>query len=175
MLREVKISDAARITEIYNHYIENTTVTFVEEKISVEETEQRINAILQKGYPYIVYEEDLEVRGYAYLNNWRSQSGYDITLETTIYLDIRFVGNGRGSILYMELIERAKKLGIHSLIGILSLPNDASRKLHMKMGFQLAGVFRETGWKFDHLIDVEFWQLRLNAIPTDSGIFPYIP
>ncbi|MDR1437006.1 MAG: GNAT family N-acetyltransferase [Candidatus Symbiothrix sp.] len=162
MLREVKISDAARIAEIYNYYIENTIATFVKEKVSVEETEKRIAAILQKAYPYLVYEMGGMVAGYAYVNNWRPLSGYDITLETTIYLDPRFTGNGAGSRLYAELIGRAKKRGIHSLIGVLSLPNDASRKLHAKMGFQLAGVFRETGWKFNRLIDVEFWQLRLD-------------
>jgi phosphinothricin acetyltransferase len=162
MLREVKISDAVRIAEIYNYYVENTIATFVEEKISLKEMEARISAILQKAYPALVYETGGEVVAYAYVNNWRSQSGYNITLETTIYLDIRFTGKGIGSLLYAELIERAKKSGIHSLIGVLSLPNDASRKLHARMGFQLAGVFRETGWKFNRLIDVEFWQLIIN-------------
>jgi phosphinothricin acetyltransferase len=168
MLRDVKISDAARIAEIYNYYIENTIVTFVEEKISVKEMEKRIEDVLQKGYPYIVYEDivsekggESEITGYAYANTWRSQSAYDITLETSVYLDIRSAGKGLGSILYAELIRRAKKIGIHSLIGVLSLPNDASQKLHAKMGFQLAGVFRKTGRKFNRLIDVEFWQLLL--------------
>jgi phosphinothricin acetyltransferase len=162
MLREVKISDAVRITEIYNYYVENTVATFVEEKVSLQEMETRISAILQKAYPALVYEIDGETAAYAYASSWRPQSGYNITLETTIYLDIRFTGKGIGSLLYAELIERAKKRGIHSLIGVLSLPNDASRRLHAKMGFQLAGVFRETGWKFNRLIDVEFWQLIIS-------------
>jgi phosphinothricin acetyltransferase len=159
MLREVKKSDAGRIAEIYNYYIEHTIVTFVEEKISVEDMAKRIEEVLQKGYPYIVCEESGEVVGYAYANTWRPHAAYGITLETSVYLDIRFVGKGLGYMLYAELIERTKKIGIHSLIGVLSLPNDASRRLHAKMGFQLAGLFRETGKKFNRLIDVEFWQL----------------
>jgi phosphinothricin acetyltransferase len=160
MLRDVKISDAGRITEIYNYYIENTVVTFDEEKITVKETEQKIAGILKKDYPYIVYEEAGRVVGYAYLNTWRPQSAYRFTLETSVYLDAGFTGKGLGSILYQELIDRAQKMNIHSLIGVLAIPNEASRKLHEKFGFQVAGTFKETGYKFDRLIDVEYWQRK---------------
>ncbi|MDR0865871.1 MAG: GNAT family N-acetyltransferase [Candidatus Symbiothrix sp.] len=161
MFRNVEIADAARIAEIYNYYIENTIITFEEENTTPEEIAQRIVNIQKKNYPYIVYEENGQVVGYAYLNNWRSRSAYDITLETSIYLDIREVGKGLGSKLYAELIERSKGTAIHSLIGVISLPNEASRKLHEKLGFQLVGNFRESGLKFNRLIDVEFWQLIL--------------
>jgi phosphinothricin acetyltransferase len=161
MLRDVKISDAGRITDIYNYYIENTVVTFVEEKITVKDTEQKIAGILKKHYPYLVYEEAGQIVGYAYLNTWRPQSAYNITLETSVYLDTYFTGKGLGSILYQELIACAQKMDIHSLIGVLSIPNEASRRLHKKFGFQVAGTFKETGYKFNQLIDVEYWQLFL--------------
>ncbi|GHU62861.1 hypothetical protein FACS1894123_04540 [Bacteroidia bacterium] len=158
MLRDVKISDADRITEIYNYYIEHTVVTFVEERVKVEETEQKIKSILEKHYPYIVYEEEGVLIGYAYLSDWRPQSAYFITLETSVYLDARFTGKGVGSILYQALIEKAKMMNIHSLIGVLAVPNEVSQALHKKFGFHLAGTFKETGYKFKRLIDVEFWQ-----------------
>ncbi len=59
------------------------------------------------------------------------------------------------------LIERARQIDIHSLIGVISLPNEASQKLHKKFNFELIGNFRESGVKFGKLIDVEFWQLIL--------------
>ncbi|MDR2085896.1 MAG: GNAT family N-acetyltransferase [Dysgonamonadaceae bacterium] len=161
MLRDVSISDAGRITEIYNYYIENTAVTFDEEKVTVKDTEQKIAAILKKRYPYIVCEESGQITGYAYLNTWRPQSAYNMALETSIYFDAGFTGKGLGSILYQELITRARNINIHTLIGVLSIPNEASRKLHEKFGFRLAGTFRETGYKFNRLIDVEYWQLFL--------------
>jgi phosphinothricin acetyltransferase len=159
MLRDVKISDAVRITEIYNYYIENTVVTFDEETITVNDTEQKIAGILKKHYPFIVYEEAGQIIGYAYLNTWRPHSAYNITLETSVYLDARFTGKGVGSILYQELIARARKMNIHSLIGVLSIPNEASRRLHEKFGFRIAGTFKEAGCKFNRLIDVEYRQL----------------
>jgi phosphinothricin acetyltransferase len=163
LLRDVKISDAGRITEIFNYYIENTVVTFDEEPITVKDTEQKIAGILEKHYPYIVYEEAGQITGYAYLNTWRPQSAYNITLETSVYLDARATGKGLGSMLYRELIARAHNMNIHSLMGVLAIPNEASRKLHEKFGFRIAGTFKETGYKFNRLIDVEYWQRILRA------------
>ncbi|MDR1092029.1 MAG: GNAT family N-acetyltransferase, partial [Prevotella sp.] len=96
-----------------------------------------------------------------YLNNWRERAAYDISLETSVYLDRNLTGRGVGSILYQELIDRARKINIHSLIGVISLPNEQSQKLHRKFNFELIGNFRESGVKFGKLIDVEFWQLIL--------------
>jgi phosphinothricin acetyltransferase len=159
MVRSAITTDAAHIAGIYNYYIENTIITFEEETLDAFEIERRIKKIQNKNYPYIVYEDEGQVVGYAYVDRWRERSAYDITLETSIYLDINQVGKGLGSILYKELIERSKEINIHSLIGVISLPNEASRRLHEKLGFLLVGNFRESGSKFNSLIDVEFWQL----------------
>jgi phosphinothricin acetyltransferase len=162
MIRNVLLSDAGRIAEIYNHYIEHTIITFEEDKIDAGEIERRIKAVQEKRYPYIVYEENGQLLAYAYLNNWRTRSAYDITLETSIYIDIDYTGRGIGTILYKALIDKSKEINIHSLIGVISLPNEASQKLHEKLGFQLIGNFRESGKKFNQLIDVEFWQYFLS-------------
>jgi phosphinothricin acetyltransferase len=161
MIRDVVPSDSVRIAEIYNYYIEKTIISFEEEKVDSGEIESRIKAVLKKKYPYIVYEEDGLLIGYAYLNNWRTRSAYDITLETSIYLDIHFTGKGTGSVLYQELIDRSKRINIHSLIGVISLPNEVSQRMHEKLGFQLIGNFKESGKKFNKLIDVEFWQKKI--------------
>ncbi|NDV96839.1 N-acetyltransferase family protein [Dysgonomonas sp. 521] len=161
MIRDVTLADAKRIAEIYNHYIEETIITFEYDTLSEEQIQERIRKITAKGFPYIVYEEDGEITDYAYLSNWRERVAYDITLETSVYLDHKAIGNGVGSILYRELIERACKINIHSLIGVVSLPNKTSQRLHEKFNFERVGNFRESGVKFGKLIDVEFWQLIL--------------
>jgi len=161
MIRDVSLADAKRIAEIYNYYIKETVVTFEYDPVTEEEIQQRINKVRAKNFPYFVYEDYGEITGYAYLSNWRERVAYDITLETSVYLDHKAIGSGVGSILYKELIERARKINIHSLIGVVSLPNEASQKLHRKFNFELIGNFRESGIKFGKLIDVEFWQLIL--------------
>ena len=161
MIRDVTPDDAKRITDIYNYYIKETIVTFEYDPVSEQDIKERIKKVTGKNFPYFVYEQDGIVIGYAYLNNWRERVAYDITLETSVYLDHKATGSGIGSILYQELINRAQKINIHSLIGVISLPNPESQKLHRKFNFELIGNFKESGVKFDRLIDVEFWQLIL--------------
>ena len=161
MIRNVKMSDAKNITEIYNYYIENTVITFQTDLLSVEETEKKIEELLLKGFPYIVYEENNEVIGYAYAGVWRDRKAYEITLETSIYLDQSKIKKGIGRQLYKELIERSRQIGVHSLIGVVSVPNEGSKKLHLEFGFELLGTFKEVGQKFNKYVSVEFWQLML--------------
>lgn len=161
MIRNVQLSDAKIIADIYNFYIENTVITFEEKVVTECDIKQRIEKTLAKNFPYIVYEIDNDILGYAYLDNWRSRSAYNITLETSVYLHPEAMKKGVGSLLYTELIKRAKDIHIHSLIGVISLPNTLSQALHKKFDFELIGNFKEAGVKFNRLIDVEFWQLIL--------------
>lgn len=161
MIREARFDDAVIIANIYNYYIENTIITFENTIVNGAEIKRRMQKVLDAGYPYLVYEEDGAVVGYAYLDQWRTRKAYDITLETSIYLDLNNMKNGIGTRLYEELIARARALRIHSLIGVVSHPNEASYRLHQKLGFTLVGTFKEVGEKFGRLIDVEFWQLIL--------------
>ncbi len=170
MIRDVRLSDAKSITEIYNHYINNTIITFEDKPIDASETQRRITKVHKKGYPYIVLEEDGVLIGYAYVDNWRERVAYDITLETSIYLEHSYIGRGAGTALYRELVNRSREIGIHSLIGVISLPNDESLKLHKKTGFKRVGTFEKVGFtgtlflfgdSVNTLIDVDFWQLIL--------------
>lgn len=162
MLRDARVSDAKRIAEIYNYYIENTIITFEQETVTETEIAQRVESIIANGYPYLVYEENDVVVAFAYLNKWRTRAAYDITLESSVYLckniDHR---RGIGSILYEELIKRAKDINIHSLIAGITVPNDTSIEFHKKFHFKQIGTFQEVGYKFNKLLDVDFWQLIL--------------
>ncbi|MCC8145841.1 MAG: N-acetyltransferase family protein [Bacteroidales bacterium] len=161
MIRNVHLEDAPDIARIYNYYIDHTVITFEEENVSASEIDNRIRKITSKNFPFLVYEKNNQIQGYAYVDNWRTRSAYDITLETSIYIDKDYLGCGIGKKLYKELIRLSKTINIHSLIGVISLPNDSSRGLHENLGFQLVGNFSECGKKFNRLIDVEFWQLKL--------------
>jgi phosphinothricin acetyltransferase len=54
-----------------------------------------------------------------------------------------------------------KFAGVHSVIGGIALPNDASVRLHEKFGFKKVAHFREVGFKSNRWIDVAYWQLNL--------------
>ena len=52
------------------------------------------------------------------------------------------------------LIDACKEKGIHALIACITVPNEASVKLHESLGFQQVSRFYEVGYKFDRRLDV---------------------
>ena len=64
MIRNVTLADSQRITEIYNYYILNTSITFETEAIDASEMERPIQAILNCNEPFTVYEINGVVVGY---------------------------------------------------------------------------------------------------------------
>lgn len=161
MIRKVKLTDAENIVNIYNYYIKETTVTFEIEELTIKDMEMRIKKTLDSGYPFIVYEEDGKIKGYAYVKKWRERASYKNTLETSVYVDNNMKNNGIGRILYKALIKECKDIGVHVLIGVLSDTNFISKKFHENIGFKKTGHFREVANKFNKFIDVEFWSLIL--------------
>jgi len=160
MIREINVADAGQICGIYNYYIENTVITFELEPVDVAEMTRRILEIT-KVYPWIVYEENGEIIGYAYASGWRSRPAYRSTAETTVYLKKGYEHKGIGSELYRELLNRMKLRKFRIAIGCITMPNDASVLLHEKFGFTKVGHFPEVGYKFEQWLDVGFWQLML--------------
>ena len=161
MIRKVALEDAHQIINIYNHYVDHTILTFDTEHATLNEIQDKIRMTMNI-YPWIVYEVDGEILGYAYANEWKAKDGYKHSVETTVYLKNGSFKNGLGTLLYQELINQLKELNFHALIGCITLPNDASIRLHEKLGFEKVGHFKEVGYKFDKWIDAGYWELRIN-------------
>lgn len=161
MIRAVNLEDAQEIAEIYNYYVLNSCVTFEEFEVSIEKMRGRIEATNSK-FPWLVFERDSEILGYAYATIWKPRSAYKHTVESTVYLKKTATKNGIGSLLYAALIEKLTDLGFHAVIGGISLPNDASIALHEKFGFEKIAQFKEVGYKFNKWIDVGYWELLIN-------------
>jgi len=137
MIRPCKTSDATDIADIYNHYIQHTTVTFDEKPITTEEIAHRIKNTMMK-YPWLVYVRKGKVLGYAYASGWREKSAYRYSAESTIYFNDKDRGKGCGTALYQELLEKLEQKSIHCVFGVIALPNDVSVEFHEKFGFKKA-------------------------------------
>jgi L-amino acid N-acyltransferase YncA len=148
MVRAIKIQDAVQIAEIYNHYILNSISTFEESPVSTEEMSQRIQTTITT-LPWVVYEEDDQILGYAYASPWKARSAYLHSAEITVYLKHGETNKGLGKKLYLDLIQRLKELNYRTIIGGIALPNDASIALHEKLGFEKVAHFKKVGFKFD--------------------------
>jgi phosphinothricin acetyltransferase len=160
MIRMATHADAEAICAIYNHYVAHTIVTFEEQPVAPAEMQSRIAAVLEK-LPWLVFEGDGAITGYAYASPWKTRSGYRFAAESSIYLAPAQTGRGAGTALYANLLENLRARNVHCVIGGAALPNPASVALHEKLGFTKVAHFRENGFKFGRWIDVAYWQRLL--------------
>lgn len=160
MIRNIETRDLQGVCDIYNHYVQTTYISFEEAPVSAEEMGRRMLEYTSE-YPWLVYEEDGEVLGFAYASKWRPRPAYRFTLEVTIYLDKEHLGRGIGTQLYSILFTQLKNLDIHSVIATIALPNEKSQALHESLGFKKVAHFKEMGFKFNQRIDVGYWQKML--------------
>ena len=162
-------TDLPRLTEIYNHYVINTPVTFDLEPKTVE---SRVAWFEQFGltgrYRLFVAEENGIVVGYAGTTRFRPKAAYDTTVETTIYCCPGMTGKGLGSRLYSALFEAIRKEDIRRIVAGYTLPNAASAALHERFGFRLVGVFSENGRKFGKYWDVAWTERSLIQARKDE-------
>ena len=163
MVRAIKESDYKQISDIYNYYIKNTQITFEEELVS-ESIMMKRGQEITKNYPWVVFEKDGKVLGYAYASRWKSRKAYDFSVETSIYVDIACGGQGIGTSLYIKLLEELKKIEVNAVIGGVALPNESSVKLHQKLGFTKVAEFPAVGCKFGQWLNVGYWQLNLMSV-----------
>jgi len=161
MVRKVLVEDGGQIAEIYNYYILNTTVTFEEQELSETQMKERIEKI-SSSFPYLVFEENGIILGYAYATEWRVRSAYRYSVESSVYVHKDVHGKGIGKQLYTELLNQLKAKRIHAVIGGIVLPNPISISLHEKFGFIKVAQFKEVGFKYHQWLDVGYWELLFN-------------
>jgi L-amino acid N-acyltransferase YncA len=160
-VRSALATDAEVFARIYNYYIQNTVITFEEERVSAQTMAARLAEVQNASLPWLVAELGGALVGYAYANKWKVRSAYRYSVETTVYLEHGREGIGIGKRLYSELLSLLRARGIHVAIGGAALPNDASVALHEKLGFERVATFRQVGFKHSRWVDVAYWQLVL--------------
>jgi L-amino acid N-acyltransferase YncA len=160
MIRQVKPSDAQQICKIYNYYVANTIITFEEVPVTEQEMKKRIMEISAE-FPYLVFEDETGITGFAYASRWKSRSAYRYSVESTVYVAQDKLRKKIGQQLLSELLAKLKTIGIHSIIAGIALPNAGSVGLHEKFGFKKIGEFEEVGRKFNQWINVGYWELLL--------------
>lgn len=160
-IRSAHADDAGRIAAIYNHYIAESCITFETDPVSEADMATRIEDTLAIPLPWLVADASGEVAGYAYASKWKGRCAYRFAVETTIYLDPEATGHRVGTELYTALIDAVRAASMRSAIGGIALPNDASIRLHERLGFRKVGQFERVGYKHDKWIDVGYWQLQL--------------
>ncbi len=164
-LRDATPADAAILAGIYRHYVENSVATFEEVAPDAREMENRIQATLTGGFPWLVAEEGGAILGYAYAGPFHKRSAYRFTVENSVYVAHAQHRRGIARALMLDLIARCTALGYRQMIAKISIEG-ASPEFHAALGFKPAGVFKGVGFKFGRWIDVVEMQLALGEGDT---------
>ncbi len=188
MVRQARPSDAEAIRSIYNHEVLSTTATFDLVPRSLDD--QRLWLAARSGAFAAVVAEDLstvaaaaghaghaahaahaahesadisgEVVGFAALSPYRERAAYRTSVEDSIYVRRDCGGQGIGTLLLTELLDIAESSGFHAVFARIEASGDVSRALHSRCGFQLIGIERQTGRKFNRWLDVALMQCLLH-------------
>ncbi|MEM7294454.1 MAG: N-acetyltransferase family protein [Pseudomonadota bacterium] len=153
--------DLPALTEIYNHYVKTSVVTFDLETKSVDQRVAWFEQFDTAGpYRLLVAERDSMLLGYACSARFRPKPAYDRSVETSVYLAPGIEGGGIGTALYSELFATLEHERVHRAYGIVALPNDASRHIHLKFGFESLHTLSEVGYKFDRYVDTEWFEKK---------------
>lgn len=168
VIRSVELSDAAAISRIYAPFVSDEATSFEIVPPDTDVIAGRIREALPR-YPWLVFEGDGEVRGYAYGSSHRSRPAYQWSAEVSVYLDPQARRRGVGRALYSALLEILRRQGYANAYAGITLPNPASVGLHAAVGFSSIGVFSRIGYKFGQWHDVEWMQLRLHEDDVASS------
>lgn len=161
-MREAREGDLPRLTEIYNHYVINTAITFDFDPYTPEERRPWLAQFSTSGrHRLFVAEEGGRVVGYAGSHQFRTRAAYDTTIETTVYCAPEGTGRGIGSLLYGALFEVLAGEDLRLAVAGTTIPNPASTALHERFGFTAVGVMHQVGRKLGRYWDVAWYEKLL--------------
>lgn len=161
-IREANVADAAAINDIYNHYVLNSVVTFDIDPSITSYWAEKIQNLKDLGLPFLVAESEAEILGFAYASPWRPKAAYRQTVEDTIYLKQSAIGQGLGSRMLADLIERCRNANIKQMIAVISAEGaESSIALHEGFGFVINGRLTDVGYKFNRWLGTVLMQRSL--------------
>lgn len=161
-VRPAEATDLPRLTEIYNHYVRETAITFDIEEYTVETRRPWFEEHAPTGrHQLLVAENDGVVAGYAATGGFRNKRAYDTSVEMSVYLEPSATGRRLGTALYEVLFERLAGEDVHRALAGITLPNPASIALHERFGFRKVAHFTENGRKLGRYWDVVWLEKEL--------------
>ena len=171
-VRSATLDDLQALTDIYNHYIVNTAITFDLQTFTAATRRGWFDDHAETG-PHrllVATGSDGECLGYASSSRWRPKPAYNTTVESSVYCRPDAVGRGYGTALYSALFAALEREDVRTIVAGVSLPNPASLSLHEKFGFRPVGVFHAVGRKFERFWDVAWFERPLRIDGADESL-----
>ena len=161
--------DIPAILAIYGPYVENTAISFEYSVPSLEEFTQRFRKYT-KQFPWLVWEENGSILGYAYGSAPFERAAYGWCAEASIYLAPQAHRRGIGSKLYAVLEQLLTLQGYRKLYALVTTANPPSVQFHLALGYRHLTEFKNCGYKFGNWYGVTW--LEKDLYPVNLTMSP---
>ena len=169
MIRIATENDLPAILDIYTPYVENTTHSFEYRAPTAEEFLARFRSITAQ-LPWLVWEENGTVSGYAYASLPFERTAYQWCCEVSIYLAPQACGKGIGKALYTALEHLVVLQGYQLIYAIITTENQHSLAFHEHLGYRTVAVLPDCGVKFNRRLGTVWTEKRfLTAQPPQNA------
>ena len=176
MIRIATERDVPEILSIYAPYVQNTTYSFEYDVPTQEAFLERFRTITAR-FPWIVWEEDGMILGYAYGSPLFSRAAYSWSCESSVYLRPEAKGRGIGRALYTVLEQILAYQGFMVNYAIVTSENLSSLAFHEKLGYHTAGQFSGCAFKFGKRLGI-IWmekEIKKTEIPLEfPDTWPFV-
>ena len=170
MIRIAEEKDVGQMLAIYGPYILNTTYTFEYDVPTEEAFLERFRQITVR-HPWLVWEEDGQILGYAYGSAPFERAAYRWSCECSVYLRPEARRRGIGRKLYTALEAIMAYQGHRMCYAIITAENENSLAFHRNMGYQFTGEMKNCGRKFGRWLGIIWMEKELAFVPNPTA-FP---
>lgn len=145
-IRLAQPTDVPQILDIYAPYVRDTAISFEYTVPTLEEFSQRFSGITA-WFPWLVWEEDGRLLGYAYGSLPFERAAYQWCAEASIYLRPEAQGKGIGKALYHVLEALLTRQGYRKVYTIITTANAPSIAFHEAVGYRHTATMPDCGFK----------------------------
>jgi phosphinothricin acetyltransferase len=178
-VRDADLADFPAVAALYAHHVQTGLATFEEVAPSADELRRRFANVRARGLPWKVAEIDGRLAGYCYASYFNPRSAYRFTVQDSVYVADGCMGRGVGTALLRQVIDACTLLGYREMMAVVGdSANEASLRLHARLGFRTVGQALRVGVKLGRWVDAVYLQRALGdqtARPPAEDPVGYAP
>ena len=167
-IRFASAADLPAMLAIYAPYVETTAYSFEYTPPTPEEFTARFTHHTEQ-FPWLVWEENGQVLGYAYGSAPFSRAAYQWCAEVSIYLSPQIQKKGVGRKLYEVMETLLDRQGYYLVYAIVTSSNTGSLAFHKALGYRETAVFPQLAYKFGGCHSVTWLEKRLKPVGYPSN------
>ncbi len=168
MIRFATKEDIPQMLAVYAPYVQNTAYSFEYTVPTLEVFTARFEHYTRQC-PWLVWEEDGCVLGYAYGSLPFERAAYAWCAEVSIYLSPKIHGRGIGKALYGAVENILWAQGYRVIYALITSENQDSLRFHERVGYRYCAEFPDCGFKLGRWLGVIWMEKRRDSVEMPSS------